>query len=64
MKAGSPVNYTSLFRSHNAFAQTSLSSISSFKEINDNLLYATQYINATGLEEHQNKRVDDLSGGT
>jgi len=26
--------------------------------------YATQYINAAGLEEHQNKRVDDLSGGT
>ncbi|ORX34331.1 P-loop containing nucleoside triphosphate hydrolase protein [Piromyces finnis] len=23
-----------------------------------------QYINAAGLEEHQNKRVDDLSGGT
>jgi ATP-binding cassette subfamily A (ABC1) protein 5 len=26
--------------------------------------YATQYINAVGLEEHQNKRVDDISGGT
>jgi len=26
--------------------------------------YATQYINAVGLEEHQNKRADDLSGGT
>jgi len=27
-------------------------------------MYATQYINAAGLEEHQNKRADDLSGGT
>jgi len=26
--------------------------------------YATQYINVSGLEEHQNKRVDNLSGGT
>jgi len=26
--------------------------------------YATQYINAVGLEDHQHKRVDDLSGGT
>jgi len=26
--------------------------------------YATKYINILGLEEHQNKRVDDLSGGT
>jgi len=26
--------------------------------------YATEYINAVGLEEHQNKRADDLSGGT
>ncbi|ORX43294.1 P-loop containing nucleoside triphosphate hydrolase protein [Piromyces finnis] len=30
----------------------------------DAKVYATQYINAAGLEEHQNKRVDDLSGGT
>jgi len=27
-------------------------------------VYATEYINAAGLEEHQNKRVDNLSGGT
>jgi len=26
--------------------------------------YATQYINCVGLEEHQNKRVEKLSGGT
>ncbi|OUM61579.1 hypothetical protein PIROE2DRAFT_20927 [Piromyces sp. E2] len=26
--------------------------------------YATQYIQALGLEEHQHKRADDLSGGT
>ncbi|ORX85647.1 P-loop containing nucleoside triphosphate hydrolase protein [Anaeromyces robustus] len=31
---------------------------------NDVKEYATQYINAAGLEDHQNKRVDDLSGGT
>jgi len=30
----------------------------------DALEYASQYIRALGLEEHQNKRVDDLSGGT
>ncbi|OUM60291.1 hypothetical protein PIROE2DRAFT_34199, partial [Piromyces sp. E2] len=27
-------------------------------------IYASQYINAAGLEEYQNKRVDKLSGGT
>jgi len=27
-------------------------------------LYADQYIEVAGLEEHQNKRTDDLSGGT
>jgi len=26
--------------------------------------YATEYINAAGLEEHQNKRIENLSGGT
>jgi len=30
----------------------------------DAKVYATQYINAAGLEEHQNKRIDHLSGGT
>jgi len=30
----------------------------------DAKIYATEYINAAGLEEHQNKRVDNLSGGT
>jgi len=31
---------------------------------NDAKIYATQYIHSAGLEEHQNKRVDNLSGGT
>ncbi|OUM63933.1 hypothetical protein PIROE2DRAFT_20607 [Piromyces sp. E2] len=30
----------------------------------DAKIYATQYINAAGLEEHENKRVDEISGGT
>jgi ABC-type multidrug transport system ATPase subunit/uncharacterized membrane protein len=30
----------------------------------DAKVYASQYVNVAGLEEHQNKRIDKLSGGT